>query len=73
MLEDLKPSVDRRKWCAIASIFEELDMDDRKRLEGYLRDEDTWSANGLSRALKSKGLSVGVHVILKHRRNECAC
>jgi hypothetical protein len=72
MLEDLTPQTTRPN-CKIRTIFGELDDADKQRLIGFLEDSDTWSANGLAKALGAKNVKVGANTIQKHRHGSCSC
>jgi len=72
MLEDLKPQT-LKPSCKIRDILEDLEEADRQILVKYLLDWETWSANGLSKALATKDIRVGANTITKHRGSVCSC
>lgn len=73
MLENLKPPAGRINSCRCKALAEELEPDDAQRLWDYLGDADTWSAYGLSNALRSVDLKLSVNSILRHRKGHCSC
>lgn len=73
MLQGMKPKPAGSMRCKIATIFEQLDSEDRELLDQFLADEETWSSNGLANGLRERGVFVSVHTILKHRKGLCAC
>ena len=73
LLEGMKPKPSAVNSCKIATIFEQLEEGDARLLSDYLADSVTWSSNGLSNALRERGVFVSIHTILKHRKGLCAC
>ena len=71
MLEDLKPNK-RIYPCRIRTIKDQLELDDRIRLEAALRDKD-FAAWALHQALKAKGIIVTDKSIKRHRDGNCSC
>lgn len=73
MLEGLTPAKNRAIYCRIAEILDTLEPQDKEILETALADEKLWSANGLSLALRHRGVSVADTTISRHRNRVCAC
>lgn len=73
MLEGLMPKRDRRSRCKVGDTIRELDPEDAVLMERYLADTEMWSANGLSNALRSRGISLAVTTIIRHRNGDCPC
>lgn len=73
MLEGLMPKHDRRNRCKVGETIRELDQQDAVLMERYMADTERWSANGLSNALRSRGISLAVTTIIRHRNGDCAC
>ena len=73
MLENLVPKKNKSEYCKIANTLAILDEPDVKILVTALEDRDTWSAKGLSNALRERGLSIADTTIAKHRNKVCAC
>lgn len=71
MLEDLKPPK-RIYPCRVRTIKDQLELNDRIRLEAALRDEN-FAAWALHQALKSKGIQVTDRAIRRHRDRDCSC
>ena len=72
MLENLKPQ-SREHSCKVRTVLMQLDTADRDALQGYLDDYDTWTANGLSKALRTRDVEISANTIQKHRNNACSC
>lgn len=72
MLENLAP-LDKARSCKVRTVMEQLEPDDRERLQAFLSDTETWSSNGLSKALNTRGILVSANTIHKHRQKACAC
>ena len=72
MLENLTP-LDKARTCKVRTIMEQLEPDDRVRFQAFLTDTETWSSNGLSKALNTVGVFVSANTIHKHRQRACAC
>jgi len=72
MLEGLTPPKSKAVYCKIDQMLAELDDNDKQIFNDALDNED-WSANGLSMALRQRGLSVADTTITKHRQKACAC
>jgi hypothetical protein len=72
MLENLTP-LDKARSCKVRTVMEQLEPDDRLHLQTFLADTDTWSSNGLSKALNTRGIFVSANTIHKHRQKACAC
>lgn len=72
MLEGLKPT-QKELSCKVRTILLQLDAKDAELLEGYLADTDTWPANTLSKALKTRDVHVSPNTLLKHRVGSCSC
>jgi len=72
MLEDLKPKRNRSR-CNVQDTGDTLSDKDAQIFWDAISDPDTWSAHGLHRSLKERGLLVTDKAIKKHRRNECGC
>ena len=73
MLENLEPIKHRGKRCKVGDTIASLDPEDSMLLERYVNDKERWSANGLSNALRSRGISMAVTTIIRHRNGDCAC
>lgn len=72
MLENIAPP-ERRTRCRVRTILKDLDELDQDRLNGFLANEEIWSALALSRAMASVNVSLSVNSIIKHRRGDCSC
>jgi hypothetical protein len=72
MLENLQPA-DTAKICKIVQTITTLEPKDATVLNDAINDAVKWSNNGLSDALKSRGLSISPETIRRHRRNVCPC
>lgn len=73
MLEGLKPESNRAYYCKVEILKQELDAKDFAILEAALNDDKTWSANGLSKALRKRGVVLADTTIGKHRNQQCWC
>lgn len=56
--------------CSVCVLREELSPEDRDALDAALADS-TFTAAGISRALKAEGFDVLSHTLQRHRRSEC--
>lgn len=72
MLENLQPQT-REHSCKVRTVLMQLETADRDALQGYLDDYDTWTANGLSKALRSRNVYISANTIQKHRNEACSC
>ena len=72
MLEGLQPISDKRS-CRVRTLLNELDEKDAQILADAIKDENRWSASGLSSALSSRRLSLSKDSIAKHRKGNCSC
>lgn len=68
MLEGLEPPKTKNR-SRIDELLTELDTKDQKILLEAL-DNLNWSADGLSTALKARGLSLSASSILRYRKNK---
>jgi len=59
--------------CSVADAMSKLDESDKAVLVAALADEVTWSAWGLSKVLKSRGVVIGDTPIRAHRLGSCRC
>lgn len=73
MLEGLKPENNRAYYCKVETLGQELDAKDFAILEAALADHKSWSANGLSKALRKRGVVLADTTIAKHRNKHCWC
>lgn len=73
MLENLRPKRDNRERCKIREILASLNETDARYLQRYLDDAETWSANGLVKALGEHGIKLSVGTVLRHRAGSCSC
>lgn len=73
MLEGLSPTADGRVRCKIATVKSKIEPEDATRLDQYLADIDTWSSHGLVKALSTRGISLSVATVIRHRKGECSC
>jgi hypothetical protein len=73
MLEGLTPKQNRAYRCKINDFKQQLDPKDYAILTDALEDTKTWTANGLMRALRDKGLILADTTITKHRNKQCRC
>lgn len=73
MLEDLKPNSSNRYMCGVERLRLELDESDQKILLDAVMDYKTWSVNGLTSALRAKGLKITDKPIKRHRDRLCNC
>jgi hypothetical protein len=72
MLENLVPQKPVYR-CSVGDALSRLDVSDRAVLVAALADEVTWSAWGLSKSLKARGVVVGDTPIRSHRLGACRC
>ena len=72
MLEGIEP-VKSGYRCTVGDALARLDSDDVVVLLAALSDEDKWSAWGLSKVLKTRGVSLGDTPIRNHRQALCRC
>jgi len=72
MLEDLKPKRNKSK-CNVKETGDTLNSKDAQIFWDAISDPDTWSAHGLHRSLKERGLSLTDKAIKKHRQGTCGC
>ena len=68
MLEGLEPPKPNRK-TRIEEVLETLDAKDQKILIDALNNPD-WSANGLSVALRQRGVKLSSSTITRYRENK---
>jgi hypothetical protein len=68
MLEGLEPLKNKR-LTRIDEVLVDLDDKDKKILLAALDNPD-WSSNGLSLALKQRGISISPSTITRHRENK---
>ena len=73
MLEGLQPENNRAYYCKVETLRNELDPKDFAILETALADDKLWSANGLSKALRKRGVVLADTTIGKHRNKQCWC
>ena len=72
MLEGMTPAKPVYR-CSVADAMSKLDESDTAVLVAALADEVTWSAWGLSKVLKSRGVALGDTPIRNHRLGACRC
>ena len=72
MLEGIVPAKPVYR-CTVGDTLSTLDDVDRVVLFAALADEATWSAWGLSKVLKSRGVALGDTPIRNHRLGACRC
>jgi hypothetical protein len=72
MLEGIEPAKTGYR-CTVGDALARLDSDDVVVLLAALADEDKWSAWGLSKVLKSRGVLIGDTPIRSHRQRLCRC
>lgn len=72
MLENLEVQQYIRE-CRVRTVLGELDAKDAKHLQNYLDDQVKWSAYGLAKALRPRGVSLDPKAIARHRDNLCTC
>ena len=72
MLEGIVPAKPVYR-CSVADVMSKLDESDTAVLVAALADEVTWSAWGLSKVLKSRGVALGDTPIRNHRLGACRC
>ena len=72
MLEGMTPAKPVYR-CSVADAMSKLDESDKAVLVAALADEATWSAWGLSKVLKSRGVALGDTPIRNHRLGACRC
>ena len=68
MLEGLEPPKPNRR-TRIDEVLETLDAKDQKILLDAL-DDPNWSANGLSVALRARGVKLSSSTIMRYRENK---
>lgn len=73
MLEGLTPHTNRAYRCKVADFKNSLEANDYEILLQALADTETWSANALMKALRSRGVILTDGVIHKHRNKQCRC
>lgn len=73
MLEGLKPAENKVMRCKVNDFKDELDPKDYAILEEAIEDRKTWTAFGLMKALRERGLILTDSVITKHRNKQCRC
>lgn len=71
MLENLTP-MPRDRRCKVTRIMEQLSEADREILKAAFTDPQ-WNMTSLSKALRSKGISVVPDTLRSHQRGSCAC
>lgn len=71
MLEDLTPDRDPQPCRAITLALELEPTDARILLDAY--DNPRWTATALSKALRSRGITLGKDTIRAHREKACKC
>lgn len=72
MLEGLEPKK-HSFTCKVKTISEELEKKDLEIFLAAINDSRKWSAKGLQRALKERGLVIADTVIARHRQKLCRC
>ncbi len=70
MLEGLTPPK-KESRCRVRKILAELEPADVQILLQALSDEEAWSHQALSDALKERGLEVSHSSIQRHRNGKC--
>ena len=73
MLENLTPKTDGRVRCKIATVKSKIEPSDASLLDQYLADTETWSSHGLVSALSTRGITLSVGTVIRHRKGECSC
>jgi hypothetical protein len=73
MLEGLEPKSKDRLCILVSKAQKELSESDQKILFDAIADEDKWSGNALSTALRDRGFAVHKNAVRDHRRGECPC
>ena len=73
MLEGLTPPLNKSLYCKVDLLAKDLSDADAKILMAAIEDTHNWTANGLSRALRAKGVNLADTTIGKHRNRSCTC
>lgn len=71
VLDGLQPA-NKIPPCRVSVILDELEKSDRAILEAALVDKN-WSAYGLCRALRQRGIRLDDEPIKRHRSGACSC
>ena len=72
MLEGLEP--EKQKFtCKVKTLSEDLEKKDAEIFLAAIADSRKWSAKGLQKALKARGVVLADTVITKHRQKLCRC
>ena len=72
MLEGLKP-LNALRPCLVRTISETLNPADAKIFLDAVNDVNYWKAESLTKALASRGVTIGSKAITRHRQNGCSC
>lgn len=72
MLEGLEPNENMR-GCRVATVLAKLEGADRDIFMDAVNDTARWSSNGLSEALRARGIAISVTPIISHRKGLCKC
>jgi len=72
LLDDLGKPAEVIFRCRVRTVLGELDEADRDKLQEAINNEK-WTANKLSSALKAKGIQLGQDAIRNHRLKGCSC
>ena len=71
LLEGLQPTKPK-KSCKVRETVLGLDIVDQAILDDALEDNQ-WTHNSLSRALRTRGIVLGKDTIRNHREKSCPC
>lgn len=72
MLEGLEPQK-QNFTCKVNTISQGLEKKDLEIFLAAINDSRKWSAKGLQRALKERGIVLADTVISRHRQKLCRC
>lgn len=73
MLEGMTPPRSRAVYCKIDQLAQTMTDANREIFFEAIDNPTDWSANGLSTALRQRGVSVADTTIQRHRNKTCAC
>ena len=72
LLDGLEPHI-RARSCRVRTVLASVGEKDADILTKAVNDADTWTAKGLSNALKVRGVLVSDNAISQHRKGACSC
>jgi hypothetical protein len=72
LLDGLQPA-NKTAICKVMATIRSLEAMDQVILELAIDDKSNWTPNGLSKALRTRGIILGKDTIRNHRENACPC